>query len=96
MRGQPAKIFGCAPEKGTIAVGSDADIVIYDPVKKVTISRQNMHSKVDYTIWEGVTVTGYPIQTFSRGQLVFTDGQFVGQPGWGRFVKCRGRNELNN
>jgi dihydropyrimidinase len=92
----PAKIFGCAPEKGTIAVGSDADIVIYDPIKKVTISQQNMHSKVDYTIWEGVTLTGYPVLTFSRGQLVFRDGQFVGQPGWGKFVKCRGRNELSN
>ncbi|HBE77380.1 MAG TPA: dihydropyrimidinase [Firmicutes bacterium] len=92
----PAKIFGCAPEKGTIAVGSDADIVIYDPAKKVTISQQNMHSAVDYTIWEGVTLTGYPVLTFSRGQLVYKEGQFVGQPGWGKFVKCRGRNELSN
>jgi dihydropyrimidinase len=86
-----AKIFGCAPEKGTIAIGSDADIVIYDPKLKVVISKENMHSQVDYTIWEGVELSGYPLMTFSRGKLIFQKGQFVGESGWGKFIKCRGR-----
>lgn len=84
-----AKIFGCSPEKGNIAVGCDADIVIYDPNQTFTVSKDNMHSKVDYTIWEGFEMQGYPVMTFSRGKLVFKDGQFVGEPGWGNFVKCR-------
>lgn len=83
-----ARIFGCAPQKGTIAVGSDADIVIYDPEKSFTVSKEKMHSDVDYTIWEGCEMTGYPVMTFSRGKLVYQDGSFVGEPGWGKFVKC--------
>jgi dihydropyrimidinase len=83
-----AKIFGCAPEKGTIAIGSDADIVIYDPRKKFIVSKGNMHSNVDYTIWEGFEMKGYPIMTFSRGKLVFSEDKFVGEAGWGQFVKC--------
>ncbi len=86
-----AKIFGCASEKGTVAVGADADLVIYDPNKKFVVSKNNMHSDVDHTIWEGVELKGYPVMTFSRGKLVFKDGEFVGQPGWGKFVKCRPR-----
>jgi dihydropyrimidinase len=86
-----AKIFGCAPEKGTIAPGSDADIVIYDPNKNFTITQEKMHSDVDHTIWEGVELKGYPVMTFSRGKLVFKDGEFLGKPGWGKFVKRRGR-----
>ncbi|HYE80650.1 MAG TPA: dihydropyrimidinase [Clostridia bacterium] len=85
-----AKIFGCAPQKGTIAVGSDADIVIYDPEKRFTVTKDKMHSDVDYTIWEGCEMTGYPFMTFSRGKLVYEEGNFVGQSGWGKFVKrCR-------
>ncbi len=87
----PAKIFGCAPEKGTIAVGSDADIVIYDPCKQFTITKENMHSDVDHTIWEGVKLNGYIDMTFSRGMLVFKDGQFLGKYGWGKFIKRKGR-----
>lgn len=86
-----AKIFGCAPEKGTIAVGADADLVIYDPDKDFVVSKDNMHSDVDHTIWEGAELKGYPEKTFSRGQLVYDNGNFVGQPGWGKFVKCRPR-----
>jgi len=87
----PAKLFGCAPEKGSLTIGSDADIVIYDPTKKFTISNANMHSDVDYTIWEGVELRGYPVMTYSRGRLVYKDGEFFGQAGWGKFVKRRGR-----
>ena len=82
----PAKLFGCK-SKGGIAVGKDADIVIYDPAKEFTITNEKMHSDCDYTIWEGVTVHGYPVQTYSRGKLVYDDGKFVGERGWGRFLK---------
>ncbi len=86
----PAKIFGCT-EKGSIRVGGDADIVVYDPQKDFTITVENMHSDYDHTIWEGVSLKGYPVMTFSRGRLVYKDGDFVGEPGWGRFVKRAGR-----
>lgn len=83
-----AKIFGCYPKKGCIAVGSDADLVIYDPKRKFIISKDNMHSNVDYTIWEGVALQGYPEITISRGRIVFKNNEFLGQPGYGKFVKC--------
>lgn len=84
-----AKIFGLAPQKGTIAVGSDADIVIYNPKMNVVISKEKMHSNVDYTIWEGTELMGYPVNTFSRGKLVYKEGEFLGSPGWGQFVRCQ-------
>lgn len=82
----PAKIFGCT-NKGSITVGKDADIVIYDKEKDFTISVETMHSDYDHTIWEGKKLQGYPVMTFSRGKLVYKDGEFVGEPGWGNFVK---------
>ncbi len=84
-----ARIFGCAPQKGTIAVGSDADLVVYDPRQEFTITQAKLHSQVDYTIWEGVKLQGYPVLTFSRGRKVFDHGEFVGEPGWGKFVRCK-------
>ncbi len=83
----PAKIYGCAPQKGSITIGGDADIVIYDPTKEFTISQNNMHSDSDHTIWEGVKLKGYPFMTFSRGKLVYKDGEFLGKPGWGKFLR---------
>lgn len=83
----PARIFGCKA-KGEIAVGKDADIVLYDPGKRFTITNQKMHSDCDHTIWEGVTLHGYPVQTYSRGRLVYDDGEFVGEKGWGKLVRC--------
>ncbi len=85
-----AKIFGCAPQKGNLIVGSDADIVIYDPNMHFTVTKDKMHSKVDYTIWEGIEMKGYPMMTFSRGRLVYKDGKFLGESGWGEFVRCKG------
>jgi len=85
----PAEIFGCAPQKGTIAVGSDADIVLYDPNRNVTITKENMHSNTDHTIWEGYEMNGYPVMTFSRGRVAYKNGKFTGEPGWGQFVRCR-------
>lgn len=86
----PAKIFGCT-KKGSIAVGKDADIVIYDPEKEFTISVDNMHSDYDHTIWEGKKLHGYPVMTYVRGNLVYDNGEFVGKPGLGEFVKREGR-----
>ena len=86
----PAKIFGCT-EKGSIAVGKDADIVIYDTEKEFTISVDNMHSDYDHTIWEGKKLHGYPVMTYVRGNLVYDNGEFVGKPGLGEFVKREGR-----
>lgn len=83
----PAKIFGCK-NKGSIAVGKDADIVIYNPDTEFTVTNDKMHSDCDHTIWEGVKLKGYPEQTYSRGRLVYDNGEFTGEKGWGRFVKC--------
>ncbi len=82
----PAKIFGCK-NKGAIEVGKDADIVIYDKEKDFKVSVSNMHSDYDHTIWEGKELHGYPIQTYLRGNLVYDNGEFVGKPGMGKFVK---------
>ena len=84
----PAKIFGCR-DKGSIAIGKDADIVIYNPKTEFTITNDKMHSDCDHTIWEGVKLKGYPEQTYSRGKLVYDNGEFVGESGWGKFVKCK-------
>ncbi|MDD6339097.1 MAG: dihydropyrimidinase [Butyrivibrio sp.] len=81
----PAKIFGCS-NKGSLAIGKDADIVIYDPEKDFTISVNNMHSDYDHTIWEGKKVHGYPLQTYLRGKLVYDNGEYVGTPGDGKYV----------
>lgn len=86
----PAKIFGCS-QKGSLAVGKDADIVIYDPYKQVTVSVDNMHSDYDHTIWEGKKMHGYPVQTYVRGKLVYDHGDFVGTPGYGEYVKRQPR-----
>jgi dihydropyrimidinase len=75
------------PRKGTIAVGSDADIVIFDPDKKVKISAETHHSNVDYNLFEGTEVSGAPEVVLVRGQVIVEDDQLVGRPGDGRFVK---------
>lgn len=82
----PAKIFGMYPQKGTITIGADADIVIFDPKLKKTISRKMLHENVDYTAYEGFEVTGYPVMTLSRGKVVAKDGKFVGEVGAGKFI----------
>lgn len=82
----PANIFGCK-DKGALRVGKDADIVIYDKDKDFKISVKNMHSDYDHTIWEGKELHGYLVQTYLRGNLVYDNGEFVGKPGMGKFVK---------
>jgi dihydropyrimidinase len=82
----PAKLFGLYPRKGTIAVGSDADIVVFDPDKKVTISAATHHSKSDYNLFEGAEVTGVPEVVLLRGNVLVEDGELVASPGVGQFV----------
>ena len=83
----PAKLFGLYPRKGTIAVGSDADIVIFDPAKTVTISASTHHSKVDYNLFEGTEVTGTPELVLLRGNVLVENGELVASPGIGQFVR---------
>ncbi len=82
----PAKLFGLYPRKGTIAVGSDADIVVFDPEKRVTISAATHHSKSDYNLFEGTEVTGSPEVVLLRGNVLVEGGGLVAQPGVGQFV----------
>ncbi len=82
-----ARIFGLFPKKGTIAVGSDADIVIFDPEKKMTISAKTHHMNVDYNCYEGMEVTGVTETVLSRGKVVIENGQYVGKPGDGKYLK---------
>lgn len=88
----PAKMFGMYPEKGTIAVGSDADIVLFDPGKSKTISVDNQHMRVDYSAYEGWQVSGTVDTVLSRGRKVVADREYVGEKGHGRYVK-RGANQ---
>src|SRR5256714_9625266 len=82
-----AKMFGLFPRKGTIAVGSDADIVIFDPDKEQTLSAKTHHMNVEYSAYEGKTVRGVCETVLSRGRVVIEQGQFTGQPGAGQFLK---------
>src|SRR2546427_3000788 len=83
----PAKIFGLFPRKGTIAPGSDADVVVFDPNRTITLSARTLHMKVDYNPYEGRQVTGATDTVLSRGRLVIESGKFVGKPGSGTFLK---------
>jgi dihydropyrimidinase len=83
----PAKIFGMFPKKGTIAPGSDADIVIFDPEKTTTLSAKTHHMKVDYNPYEGRQVTGVTETVLSRGKVIIDAGKFTGRAGAGSFLK---------
>jgi dihydropyrimidinase len=82
----PAKLFGLYPRKGTLAVGSDADIVIFDPERRMTISAATHHSRVDYNLYEGTEVIGVPETVLLRGNVLVENGELVASPGIGRFV----------
>jgi dihydropyrimidinase len=84
---RPAKLFGLYPQKGTIAPGSDADLVIFDPERETLVSAATHHSRADYTLYEGMRVKGIPEVVMARGKVILQDGQFFGQPGDGRFLK---------
>jgi dihydropyrimidinase len=83
----PAKLFGLYPRKGTIAVGSDADLVIFDPERKHTISAKTHHMRVDYSMFEGIQVTGMPDVVLSRGKVVVDGDKFLGRAGQGEFLR---------
>jgi dihydropyrimidinase len=83
----PAKLFGLYPRKGTVAVGSDADLVIFDPSRRVTISASAHHSKSDYNLYEGTEVTGAPDVVLLRGNVLVENDELVASPGIGQFVK---------
>jgi dihydropyrimidinase len=89
----PAKLFGLYPQKGSIAPGFDADLVLWDPNKQVIISNDLMQHVMDYTAYEGMTVTGWPVATIRRGEVVMRDGVVQAAPGSGRFL-ARGPYEL--
>jgi len=83
----PAKLFGLYPRKGTIAVGSDADVVIFDPNQEETISAKTHHMRVDYSMFEGIRIKGVARTVLSRGRTVIDSGKFVGRPGSGQFLR---------
>ena len=83
----PAKLFGLFPQKGTIAVGSDADIVIFDPNHREVISAATHHMRVDYSMFEGIAIQGAAKTVLSRGRTIIDKNQFTGRPGSGQFLK---------
>jgi dihydropyrimidinase len=82
-----AKIYGLYPRKGSIGVGFDADITLWDPHRRETIRQENLHHGSDYTPWEGFEVTGWPVMTIARGEVVARDGVIVGKKGAGRILE---------
>jgi dihydropyrimidinase len=83
----PAKIFGLFPRKGTIAPGSDADIVVFDPNRTITLAARTLHMNCDYNPYEGRQVTGATDTVLSRGKVVIENGTFTGRAGAGSFLK---------
>jgi dihydropyrimidinase len=83
-----AKIYGIYPRKGTISIGADADIAIWDSEKKVVIRNTDLHHNVDYTPFEGMTVQGWPITVLSRGEVICDRGVLHGAKGRGQFLEC--------
>lgn len=86
----PARLFGLAPRKGVVAAGADADLVIWHPRKRWTITAASHHMRVDYNLYEGREVTGGVEAVFSRGRLIVDGGEFIGRPGAGEFVRRTG------
>ena len=90
-----AKILNLYPRKGAIAVGADADIVVWDPEKSKTIAAKTQASAIDYNVFEGFEVTGLPRYTLSRGEVVFTDGKVTAEDGRGKFIERKPNNPVN-
>jgi dihydropyrimidinase len=90
----PAKLFGLFPRKGTIASGSDADLVIFDPERPMTISAATQHQRVDYTPYEGMQIKGVPDTVLLRGQVIVSDGEYVGGKGGGQYLRRKTFSQL--
>jgi len=84
----PAKIYGLYPRKGIVSIGSDADIVIFDPKREVTIDHKNLHMNVDWSPYQGWKLKGYPIYTILRGNIIYEKGKFLGESRLGKFISC--------
>jgi dihydropyrimidinase len=91
----PARIFGLWPRKGSLLPGADADIVLFDPHKQVTITKSLLHEQVDYTPYEGMDLTGYPVGTFLRGRRLISDGKSVSDQRTGQFLSRRSLTRMN-
>lgn len=89
-----AKLFGCFPQKGIIAPGSDADLVLINPDKEVTISPEVLHNNTDYSLFAGMKVKGYPVMTIVHGDVIVEDGTFYGRRGAGRFLQRKISKEV--
>jgi dihydropyrimidinase len=83
----PARFAGLYPQKGTLGIGSDANIVIIDPENEVVLGTGMLHGKTDYTPYEGWKLKGFPVTTVSRGRVLFQNREFVAKPGGGQFLK---------
>jgi dihydropyrimidinase len=83
---EPARRFGLAPGKGSLAVGADADVVVFSPERRATLAAATLHQNVDYCPYEGWEVRGYPVTVLSRGEVIVRDGEFVGAAGRGSFL----------
>jgi dihydropyrimidinase len=83
---EPARRFGLWPRKGTLSAGSDADLVLFDPCREVRITARDLTTPTDYTPYEAMQVTGWPVMTIARGEVIAREGECVGRPGRGRFV----------
>ena len=83
----PARMFGLAGRKGVVSAGADADLVVYDPARKHTISARTHHMDVDYSTYEGREVTGGSDVVMSRGRVIVEGGEWKGEKGWGKFLK---------
>jgi dihydropyrimidinase len=86
-----ARLFGLYPRKGTLAVRSDADVVIFDPNLTRTVRSEMLLSNADYSVYEGREVTGWPVVTIRRGEIAFRDGRVVANPGSGHVLRCAPR-----
>ena len=86
---KPAKIFGLYATKGTIAVGSDADLVVIDPKQVWKVRRDKLHSKCGWTPYDGMELVGWPTMKIARGEIIAENGNITGRPGYGKFVPMK-------
>jgi dihydropyrimidinase len=82
----PAKVYGLHPRKGTIAIGSDADLAVWDPKRTVEVTDATTHDRTGYSAFAGMTITGWPTTVIARGEVIVADGRCQGRPGRGRFI----------